>query len=104
MCGRQSFAAVVKGQPGEQAGIFCVCACCPIAPVLGEDSLDLVPKGLVHDGLMLPGIGVALMCDLAAIDAILQHEIEGAAGELVTAIDGPVPEGCLLYTSPSPRD
>src|SRR5680860_1193510 len=45
---------------------------------------------------MLPGIGVALVCDLAAIDAILQHEIEGTAGELVTAIDGPVPEGAAF--------
>jgi hypothetical protein len=36
--------------------------------------------------------------DLAAIDAILQHEIEGPAGELVTAIDSPVREGAVFAT------
>ena len=96
MCGRQSFAAVVEDQSGQEAGILGVCSGSPVDPVLGEDSLDLVPKGLVHDGLMLSGIGVAFVRDLAAIDAVLQHEIKGAAGELVTAIDSPVREGAAF--------
>jgi hypothetical protein len=96
MCGRQSLAAFVEGQSGEQAGILCVYSCSSIDPVLGEDGLNPVPKGLVHDGLMLSRMGVALVRDLAAIDAVLQHEVEGAAGELVTAIDSPVREGAVF--------
>ena len=49
MGGRQSFAAVVEDQAGEEAGILRVCSRSPIDPVLGEDGLDLVPKGLVDD-------------------------------------------------------
>ncbi len=35
-------------------------------------SLDLVPKGLVHDSLLLSGIRASFVRDLAAIDAVLQ--------------------------------
>jgi len=90
MRGCQSFTAVVENQPGQETGIFCVGTCSPVDPVLGQNCLDLVPKSLVHEGLMLSGIGAAFVGDLTAIDAILQHEIEGAAGELVTAIDGSI--------------
>src|SRR5262249_28751583 len=58
MRGCQSFAAVVEDQAGEQAGILCVCSRSPVDPVFGEERLDLVPKGLVHDGLVLSRIGV----------------------------------------------
>jgi len=90
MRGRQSFATFVEGRSGEQAGILGVRSCSPIDTVLGENSLDLVPKGLVHDGLMLSGIRASFVGDLATIDAVLQHEIEGAAGQFLAAIPGAV--------------
>jgi hypothetical protein len=40
---------------------------------------------LVYDRRVLSGIGIAYVGDLAAIDAVLQHEIKGAAGELLAA-------------------
>lgn len=61
MCGRQSFAAVVEDQSGQQAGILCVCSGSPVDPVLCEDSLDPIPKGLADDGLVLSRIGIALV-------------------------------------------
>src|SRR5262245_27258107 len=90
MSGRQSFAAFVEGQAGEEARVLRGSSGSPVDPVLGEDSLDLVPQGLVHNGFVLSGIGVALMRDLSAIDAVLQHEIKSAARELVTAPDSSV--------------
>ena len=56
----------------------------------------LSQRALSTIGLMLSGIGVAFVRDLAAIDSVLQHEIEGAAGELVTAIGSPVREGAAF--------
>jgi hypothetical protein len=40
------------------------------------------------------------MRDVAAIDAVLQHEIEGAAGERMTAIDRAVREGAVFAADP----
>src|SRR5262245_57535063 len=76
MGGRQSFAAVVEDQSGQEAGILRVCALSSIDAVLGQNGLDHVPKALVDDCLMLSGIGVALVRDLAAIDSVLKHEIK----------------------------
>lgn len=45
---------------------------------------------------MLSRIGIAFVRDLAAIDAVLKHEVEGAAGELVTAKDSSVCEGAVF--------
>ena len=101
MCRRQPLAALVEDQAGQQAGLLCVCAGSPLDAVLGEHRLDLVPQGLVDDGRMLSGIGIALVRDLAAIDPVLKHEIKGPAGELVTAIDSAVGEGAAL--APDPR-
>jgi hypothetical protein len=39
---------------------------------------------------MLPRIGVALMCRLAAVGAILEHQMESAVGEPLVAIFRPM--------------
>ena len=75
-----------KAKPARRLGCFAYEANLPIDPILGKDGLNSVPKGLVHNRRMLSGIGIALVGDLTAIDAILQHEIEGAAGELLAAV------------------
>ena len=90
MARRQSLAGLVKDQAGEEAWLLCVRSGRPIDPVLGEDRLNLIPQGFVDNRLMLSGIGVAFVGDLAAIDAVLQHQIEGAAGELLAAIGSAV--------------
>ena len=61
-----------------------------IDPVLRKYRLHLVPQHLVDNRGMLSRIGVAFMRDLAAIDAVLQHQIEGAAGEFLATIGSAV--------------
>ena len=56
-------------------------ACHALDAVLDEGGLHLVPQRLVDDRIVLAGIGVILVDDLAAIDAVLQHQIERAAGD-----------------------
>src|SRR5690348_8476259 len=85
MAGRQPFAGLVKSEAGEEAWLFCIGPDLPIDAILGKDGLNLIPKGLVDNGGVLSGIGIAFVGDLTAIDAVLQHEIESAAGELLAA-------------------
>jgi hypothetical protein len=56
-----------------------------IDPIFGEDRLNLVPQDLIDNWLMLCRVCIPLMRDLAAIDAVLQHQIEGPAGKLLAA-------------------
>ena len=81
-----------KTNPVSRLGYF---ASAPVARSIrfsARTVWTLIPKGLVDHCLMLSWICVTLVRDLAAIDAVLKHEIEGAAGELVTAINRAVRE------------
>ena len=44
------------------------------------------PRALVDDGLVLAGVALVLVDDLAAIDPVLQHQIESTARERLAAI------------------
>src|ERR1700720_2759834 len=55
--------------------------------------LDDLPKIRIEDGLVLAGVGYTLVNDLASIDSVLEHQVEGAAGEMLTA--GPPSAGSL---------
>ena len=57
-----------KTSPVRRLGYFASAPSISIDPVLGQNVLDHIPKGLVDDCLMLSGIGVALVRDLAAIE------------------------------------
>ena len=48
--------------------------------VPGEALLDRVPEPILNDRRMLARIALVLMHDAAAIDWVLQHQIEGTAG------------------------
>src|SRR6185437_12225058 len=74
MARRQSLAVLVKSQADEEAGVLCIRSRRPIDSVLSKNRLDLIPQWLVDDCRML-----------ATIDAVLKHEIKGAAGEPLTA-------------------
>ena len=67
---------------------------------LGKDGLNLIPERLVYDRRVLSRISISFVGDLAAIDAVLQHEIEGAAGELLAAIRSAVGQDALLAPDP----
>jgi hypothetical protein len=93
MAWRQSFAALVKDKASEEAWLRCIRSHRTIHSVLRKHCLNLVPQRLVGNGRMLSRIGVAFVRDLAAIDAVLKHEIEGAVGEFLAAISRAVRQG-----------
>lgn len=70
--------------------MLCACAGCPLDTVLGENRLDLVPQWLVDDGGVLSRICPTLVGDLAPVNAVLQHQIERATGDLLATIRGAV--------------
>src|SRR4029077_8964203 len=82
---RQSLAGLVENQAGKEA---CLSGTRPdgaIHPVLSEGHLNLVPQSLVNNRLMLARIGITFMGNLAAIDTVLQHQVESSAGQFLTA-------------------
>jgi len=48
-------------------------------PVRRQSRLDLVPQCLFDNRRMLSGIGIAFVGNVAAIDAVLKHQIECVA-------------------------
>jgi len=72
-----------------------------IDPVLGQHGLNLVPQGFVDNGRVLSWVRIVSVRDLSTIDPVLQHQIEGASGQLPTAIGCPVRQDAPL--APDPR-
>ena len=66
--------------------MLCACTSGPLEPVLGEHRLNFIPQRLFDDGRMFSRIGFAVMCNLAAVNSILKHEVECAAGEFLAAV------------------
>ena len=85
MSWRQPLAILVKGHADEQARVLCTRCRGSVNPVLGKHPLNLIPQLLFDYCWMLARIGVPFVRDLTAIDTVLQHQIEGPAGELLTA-------------------
>ena len=56
-----------------------------LLPIGRELVLHDLPKLRIEDGLVLAGVGCALVNDFAPIDPVLQHQIECAAGEMLAA-------------------
>jgi DNA invertase Pin-like site-specific DNA recombinase len=76
-----SLATCIEKDAGQQANLLFGRAKHAVGPVCCEDCLNLAPEGFIDDGLMFAGIAFFLVYDLAAIDPVLQHEIERAAGK-----------------------
>jgi hypothetical protein len=55
-----------------------------VEPVGREPALNLVPERFIDDWRVFAGIAVLFVNDFAAVDAVLQHEIESAAGQQPT--------------------
>src|ERR1700675_2481790 len=47
--------------------------------------LDDLPKLRIEDGLVPARVGFALVNNVAPIEPVLQHQVEGAAGEMLAA-------------------
>ena len=56
-----------------------------LAPIGGELVLHDLPKLRIEDGLVLAGVGFALVNNVAPLEPVLQHQIECPAGEMLAA-------------------
>ena len=63
------------------------CAGDALGGIAGELHLNRIPQRLIDDRRVFAGMGLALVNDLAAIDAVLQNQVERAARERLAADD-----------------
>jgi len=90
VAGAHPLALRVEQKAGQHARPIVGAAIGTFDPVRAEDDLGLVPEALVDNGVVLSGIALVLVNGLAAIDPVLQHEIESAARQRFTAIGMPI--------------
>src|SRR5262249_16596142 len=64
---RHALARIVVDQPGKQAWLSSLGAGNPVEPICRKPALDLLPECLVDDRLVLAGIALVLVDDLAAV-------------------------------------
>src|SRR5215471_7839837 len=86
MAWRHPMAVAIKQQAGEEARLTMSCACVPLGGVAGKLCLNRIPQRLIDDRRVLARMGLRLVNNLAAIDAVLQHQIERAAREWLAAV------------------
>src|SRR6202023_4273394 len=89
MARRHPIAVAIKQQAGEEAGLVISCARVPLGDVAGKLSLDRVPQWLIDDRRVFARMELALVDDLAAIGAVLQHQVERAPRERLPAHEAP---------------
>src|SRR4030081_3630125 len=88
LCGvgrRHPTAVGIDDQTGQQTRSLRAHRQCTLLTVGCELVLDDLPKLRIEDGLVLAGVGNTLVNDVAAIGPVLQHQVEGPAGEMLTA-------------------
>src|SRR5260370_28677829 len=83
-------AVAIKQQAGEQARLRSSSASLAVGGVAGPPRLNRIPQLLIDDRRVFAGIGPFLVNDLASVDAVLQHQVEGTAREWLTT---PEPTG-----------
>src|SRR5215467_2392650 len=82
---RHAIAVAVKEHAGEQARLASACTGVALGGVGGEPRLDRIPQRLIDDRCVFAGMGLSLVDDLTAIEAVLQHQVERAAREWLTS-------------------
>src|SRR5262249_39801505 len=87
MARRHPIAVAIKQQAGEEARLTMSCACVPLGGIGGKLRLNRIPQRLIDDRPVLTRMGLLLVDDLAAIDPVLQYQIERAAGEGLAAVE-----------------
>jgi hypothetical protein len=78
---RHPVAVAIKQHSGEQARLPSFSAFAALGGISGKLSLDRIPERLIDDRLMFANMGLLVVNDLAAIDAVLQHQVERTAGK-----------------------
>src|ERR1700733_6209107 len=81
-----SAAGRVEQNSGQQAWLFAGITVGSVNSVSGENGLNIIPKRLIDDGLMLAWIALDPMDDFPTVDPILQHQVKRTAGQRLTAI------------------
>src|SRR5580692_3452927 len=89
MARRHAIAIAIKQHAGEEAGLVISCARVPLGDVAGKLNLDRVPQRLIDDRRVLATMELALVNDLASVNAVLQHQVERAARERLAADEAP---------------
>jgi hypothetical protein len=82
---RHPVAVAIEDQARQQARRLGAHRQGALSPIGGELLLDDLPKFWRDDRLVLAGVDLALVRDLAAVKPVLQHEIERAAREALAA-------------------
>ena len=82
---RHPIAAGIDDQTGQQTRRLRAHRQCTLLPIGRKLVLDDLPKPRIEDGLVGARVGFALVNNVAPIDPVLQHQIEGAAGEMLAA-------------------
>ena len=88
LCGvgrRHPTAVGIDDQTGQQTRRLRAHRQCTLPPMNRKLVLDDLPKLRIEDGLVGARVGFALVNDVAPIDPVLQHQIEGAAGKMLAA-------------------
>src|ERR1700757_4322195 len=80
MARRHPIAVAIKQHADQEAGWVSFSAIVALG-VAGELGLDSIPQRLIDDRLVFARIGLCIVNDLAAIDAILQYQVERTTGE-----------------------
>src|SRR5215469_15806688 len=82
---RHAVAVAIKQHPGEQAWLGRAGAGVALRGIADELRLHCLPERLVDDRRVFARMGLALVNNLAAIDAVAQHQVERAAREWFAA-------------------
>ena len=99
ICWRQALAGFVENHARQRAGVLSARRC-PLHTVPGKHRLDIVPQRLVDDRRMFAGLGIALVCCLATVNAVLEDQIKRPTGEPLAPILGAVGSGPPLAPYP----
>ena len=89
MARRHPIAVAIKQHPGEEARLARSSAASVPGGIAGELLLNGIPQRLIDDRRVFAGMELALVNDLAAIGAVLQHLVERAPRERLPADEAP---------------
>src|SRR3984957_3989111 len=78
MAWRHPVAVAIKQHAGKEAGLARSSAALAPGSIAGELLLNGIPQWLINDRRVFAGVELALVNDLAAIGAVLQHQVERA--------------------------
>src|SRR6267378_8328320 len=87
MARRHPIAVAIKQHADEEAGWASFSAIVALGGIAGELGLDSIPERLIGDRLVFAKMGLFPVNDLAAIDAVLQYQVERTTGEWLAARD-----------------